>query len=242
MKSMIMVFVIISFIIPFSKAQVGFSDWEIDYFKINSTNVQKKFIDTVEFPRNLNFPKLKLKKFGFDEIYCWNIYLKKCFAAFFTESKSYAFDKAVTLVYGILSLGNYDTFSFQSQLKSSLNDTIWAENVYTSLIPVLKKGWNILDPETKNIYSEIILYTENYLKRFNYQSELLYQQKLQEQSKIENFTLYGCQATCKKEFRKAEAFIFRRINDSNSGKGNWTIQWISKMLSKLKAQLGIQKS
>jgi hypothetical protein len=235
----VLFFITISFIIPASKAQTGFSDWEIAYFKMNSTYAQKEFIDKVEFPRDINFPKLKPKKFGFDDIHCWNIYLKKCFAAFFTESKYYAFNKATTLVYGILSLGNYDTYSFQSQLKSSLNDTLWAEKVYISLIPVFTESWKLLDPNTRKIYSEIIKHTENYLKKFSYQAELQYLNKVKKESKLENFTLFSYNSSYKNDFRKAETFVFRRINDAKSGNGNWTITWISKMIKKLKTQLRI---
>jgi hypothetical protein len=74
----------ILFFIEASFAQTGFSDWETSYFSINATIEQKEFVNKVEFPRNIPFPKIKPYKFGFDNIFCWNIYLKKYFAAFFT--------------------------------------------------------------------------------------------------------------------------------------------------------------
>lgn len=169
-------------------------------------------------------------------MHCWNIYLKKCFAAFFTESKSYSFNKTATLVYGLLNLGNYETISFHPQLKSNINDTVWVEEVYHSLIPVIKESWNILDQDTKRIYTEIIKYTETYIHTFNFKEELKYQKE----APLEKFISCSCKSSGKNEFRKAEAFIFRRICDSHAGKGNWTIPWTKKMLLILQTELDIK--
>jgi hypothetical protein len=230
----------IFFIVEVSKAQIGFSDWETAYFSMNATKEQKDFIDKVVFPRSIHFPKIKPFKYGFDNIHCWNIYLKKCFAAFFTESKSYAFNKTASLTYGILNLGNYDTFRFHSQLKSSINDTSWTEMVYNDLMPDFRESWNLLDPETQSIYVDIIRHTDRYLKTFNFQDELKYQKKLSDESNLDGFIRHSYDSSDSSEYRKAEAFVFRRIYDSKTGNGNWTVPWIRKMLDNVKEQLGIR--
>jgi hypothetical protein len=225
--------------IQVSRAQVGFSDWETTYFMANATKEQKDFLKKVEFPRSVQFPKIKPLKYGFDNIFCWNIYLRKCFAAFFTESKSYEFNKTATLVYGLLCPGNYETLSYHPQLKASINDTLWSENVYNSLIPFISESWKLLDANTRNIYTEIIRHIDIYLQEFDYQAEFKYQQKLEKQVKLENFTLFSDNSSSKNEFRKAEAFIFRRISDSKAQNGNWTILWMQKMVNQLKKELKI---
>jgi hypothetical protein len=235
----LMLIVSVMLCIKVSVAQVGFSEWETAYFSTNATKEQKDFLKKVEFPRSLQFPKIKPLKYGFDNIYCWNIYLRKCFAAFFTESKSYEFNKTATLVYGLLCPGNYETLNYHPQLKSSINDTLWSENIYNSLIPFFSESWKLLDSDTRKIYTEIINHIDNYLKTFNYQSELKYQQQLENQFKQENFTLFSSNSSSKNEYRKAEAFIFRRINDSKANNGNWNILWMRKMIQKLKAELKI---
>jgi hypothetical protein len=238
-KTRLFLIITVLFSIQVSKSQTGFSDWETAYFSLNATAAQKDFIKTVEFPRCISFPKIKPFRYGFDNIYCWNIFLKKYFAAYFTEAKYYSFNKTASLTYGILNLGNYDNFHFSLQLKSSINDTAWVENVYSALKPIIRQSWDLLDSDTRFVYVEILYHTKNFLDRFDYQEELRYQQMLSINSKSDEFIVHGYKSSEINEFRKAEAFVFRRINDSQVQKGNWTISWIRKMITDVMNELGI---
>jgi hypothetical protein len=224
----------------YANAQEGFSSWEKNYFRHYCTLEQKNFINKVEFPSGILFPKIEPVKFCINEQQSWNLFLKKCFAAFFTESKSYAFNKTASLVYGLFNLGNYDTYRIQPILKSNMNDTAWAESVFSSLTPVLKESWILLDAETRNIYSDIICHTENYLKTFNFKKEHAYFVQLQKYSRVDNFIKYNYGSKQANEYRKAEAFVYRRIFDKSRGKGNWTEKWMIKMIKDLKQKLQIK--
>ena len=232
-------FLQILFLVQICNAQIGFSDWETKYFSTNATPEQKDFLKKVVFPRNIHFPRIKPYKYGFDNMHCWNIYLKKCFAAFFTETKSYDFNRTASLTYGILNIGNYDTYNFHSQLKSSISDTGWVELVYAALIPFFKESWGLLDPKSRYVYNEIARHTESYLNNFNYDEEKEYLEKLDSDLKPDNFIDFSPNSLSKNEYRKAEAFVFRRIDEAKAEKGNWTIPWIRKMIIRAKQDLGI---
>lgn len=221
-------------------AQQGFSDWEKSYFKKNSSDEQIAFIKKLKLPDELAFPKIIFEKNVIvDSRYSWCSYLKRSFAAFFTEAKSYKYNKKVALAYGILNLGNYDVFKYHEGLKKCINDTLWVEKTFNTLLPVLKESWYLLDNNTRDIYKSIIKHTENYLGSFNYEEERTYKNQLIVLSKPDDFIVKSRNSNIKNDFRKAEAFIFRRMNDSNERKGNWSIYWARKMLLKIKRSLVI---
>lgn len=221
-------------------AQHGFSDWEKSYFKKNSTDEQKNFINKLHLPDDLIFPKISLEKnVIIDSRYSWGTYLKRSFAAFFTEAKSYKYNKTVALAYGLLHLGNYDVFKYHKGLKKCLNDTLWVEKTFNTLLPAFKEGWYLLDNNTRAIYKSVLKHTENYVYSFNYEEERTYKNQLIVLSKPEDFITKSRDTNLKNDFRKAEAFIFRRIHDSKGLKGNWTIYWIKKMLVRIKRSLVI---
>jgi hypothetical protein len=221
-------------------AQTGFSEWEWYYFTKNASTAQQDFVQNVVFPRDLLFPKIETSRTFSDQRGLWNIFLKKCFAGFFTESKSYGFNKSVSLVYGLLNLGNYDTYRFHMVLKKNINDTAWVEQLYTALLPVIKESWKLLDAGTMANYKIIISHVENYLKRFDFKAEDAYYRKLQKANTPEYFIIYNPGTVKRNELRKGEAFIFRRMSDSKNGVGNWSIKWGQKMVKKLKADLKIR--
>ena len=219
------------------KAQEGFSDWEKSYFTKNASSKQQEFVKKVTFPDKIEVPKVKPARFGMNEKQGWDACLKRSFAAFFTEAKSYRYSKTVTLVYGLFNLGNYDAFKYQPALKNHFNDTAWVEETFSTLLPLFKESWYLLDNDTRIIYVSIIKHTERYLRTFDYQQELKYHRQLVLIHKQDDFIIKSSNSASKNEFRKAEAFIFRRIKDAKENKGNWTVNWLQKMLKNLKLRL-----
>ncbi len=220
-------------------AQEGFSDWEKKYFQENATKSQKEFVKKVTLPFGIKVPNVRPSIYSMDIRRGWDACLKRSFAAFFTESKSYRYNKTVALVYGLFNLGNYDVFKYQSALKEHFNDTLWLENSFTLLLPLFKESWYLLDKETREIYTTILKHSEKYIETFDYEEEKLYCNQLIVLSKPDQFITKSINGSKKNEFRKAEAFIFRRIRDAKEQKGNWTIGWAKKMIDRIKRGLVI---
>ena len=226
-------------LLTYSYSQEGFSDWEKSYFNKNASTKQKAFVNRITIPDNLNVPTVKSSSYGKYEKYGWDACLKRSFAAFFTEAKSYGYKRPVALAYGLLNLGNFDVLNYQYALKSHFNDTAWVEQTYKTLTPLIKESWSLLDKNTKLIYISIIKHTERYLRTFNYNEELKYYNQLEKSSTQDQFIVKGNKSTSNSEYRKAETFIFRRIKDANENNGNWNKRWIKKMLIRMKRLLRI---
>lgn len=218
-------------------AQEGFSDYEKSYFTRNASSQQREFVNKVTFPTTITVPWVNPPDNCKDEKQAWDVCLRRSFAAFFTESKSYGHNKQVALVYGLFLLGNYDVFNYQSALKKQFNDTAWVENTFVAILPMIKESWYLLDKDTRNIYTGIIKHTDRYLKSFDYQREMKYFNELIIFSRQDEFIQKGSLDGPKNELRKAEAFIFRRIKDAHENNGNWNVKWVQKMIIKLKRGL-----
>ncbi len=236
-RAVILAFVIVN--VTTINAQEGFSEWEKNYFQKNASFNQQEFVKKVSFPFCIKLPTVKPSKYSMDIRRGWDACLKRSFAAFFTESKSYKYSKRVALVYGLFNLGNYDVFNYQAALKDNFNDTLWVEETFKAMLPVLKESWYLLDRDTRNIYISILKHADNYLQTFDYEEEKLYCNQLIVLSKPEQFITLGINSKQKNEFRKAEAFIFRRIRNAKEHKGNWTIDWVKKMVNLIKRSLVI---
>ncbi|MDF1549110.1 MAG: hypothetical protein P1P88_14895 [Bacteroidales bacterium] len=218
-------------------AQEGFSNWEKSYFEKNASSQQREFVNNISLPEKIEVPKIKTNSNSLKEKKIWDVFLKRSVAAFLTEPKSYAYNKKVALVYGVLNLGNFDVFYYHEALKNNMNDTAWVENSFLELLPLIKQSWYLLDKETRDLYISIIKHCENYLKSFDYEQEKKYYAQLILLEQEDKFISNSCKSTSINEFRKAEAFIFRRINDAKENQGNWTKKWTMKMLRKLRRSL-----
>ena len=221
------------------RAQEGFTSWEKSYFKKNASLKQREFVNKISLPFEINVPNVNPSKYSMDIRRGWDACLKRSFAAFFTESKSYKYNRTVALVYGLFNLGNYDVFKYQTALKENFNDTLWIEDAYSALQPLLKESWYLLDGETRSIYTSILKHTDEYLQTFDYEDEKLYLIQLDVLSKPEQFITQSINSSSRNEFRKAEAYIFRRIRDAKERKGNWSVDWAKKMLRRIKRSLVI---
>jgi hypothetical protein len=236
-RAVLLAYTIVSF--TTIRAQEGFSEWEKAYFQENATANQKEFVKKVTLPFGIKVPSVRPSIYSMDIRQGWDACLKRSFAAFFTESKSYKHNKTVALVYGLFNLGNYDVFNYQSALKGNFNDTLWIEETFTLLLPLFKESWYLLDNETREIYTTILKHSEKYLETFDYEEERLYCNQLIVLSKPDQFITKSINCSATNEFRKAEAFIFRRIRDAKEQKGNWTVSWAKKMLDRIKRSLVI---
>ncbi|NJO88013.1 MAG: hypothetical protein HC831_02895 [Chloroflexia bacterium] len=236
-RAVLLAYAIVSFTTIW--AQEGFSDWEKTYFQENATESQKEFVKKVTLPFGIKVPNVRPSIYSMDIRRGWDACLKRSFAAFFTESKSYQYNKTVSLVYGLFNLGNYDVFNYQSALKENFNDTLWVEQTFTLLLPLFKESWYLLDSETRDIYAAILKHSEKYLETFDYEGEKLYCNQLIVLSKPDQFIAKSINCSAANEFRKAEAFIFRRMRDTEDQKGNWTVNWAKKMLNRIKRSLVI---
>jgi len=221
------------------KAQEGFTNWERSYFKKNASLKQQEFVKKISLPFGIKVPNVRPSKYSIDIRQGWDACLKRSFAAFFTESKSYKYNKTVALVYGLFNLGNYDVFKYQTALKEHFNDTLWIEQTFAALQPLLKESWYLLDSETRNIYISILKHIGKYLQTFDYEDEKLYCIQLEVLTKPHQFITKSINSSSRNEFRKAEAFVFRRIRDAKENKGNWTINWAKKMVKRIKRKLMI---
>lgn len=221
------------------RAQEGFSLWEKKYFQKNASKIQREFVKKVTLPFGIKVPAVKPSIYSLDNRRGWDAFLKRSFAAFFTESRSYRYNKKVSLVYGLFNLGNYDVFNYQNALKVHINDTLWVEENFRLLLPLLKESWYLLDNETRTIYTSILKHAEIYLKTFDFEEEKRYCNQLIVLSKPEQFITKSRGSSSINEFRKAEAFIYRRMRDAKEQKGNWTVNWAKKMLDRIKRSLVI---
>lgn len=218
-------------------AQEGFSNWEKSYFEKNASSQQREFVNRISLPEKIEVPKIKEHTNFSNEKKAWDVCLKRSFAAFLTEPKSYAYNKQVALVYGLFNLGNFDVSTFQQALKNNFNDTAWVENSFLELLPLIKQSWYLLDKETRDLYISIIRHCENYLKSFDFEQEKKYYAQLILLEQEEKFTSKSCKSNSNNDYRKAEAFIFRRIYDAKENNGNWTKKWAVKMLRKVRRSL-----
>jgi hypothetical protein len=221
-------------------AQEGFDDFEKQYFKKEASEKQKTFVDGITIPKNIKLPKLDKEFDNYGNKLSWDAYFKKSFASWFVQPKSYNYNKSVAIAYGIFGLANFETRFYIENLKNNLNDTIWMEQTYKEMKPVLIQAWPLLDDSTRTIYIELIRDVEVYMKNFDYGKEKNYLENLKKFNQEYKFTSTRLFEEDYYVFRKADAFIFRRINDSKKGLGNWSEYWVAKMIKDLKKTFKIK--
>jgi len=216
----------------FAQAQKkrGMSKWHYENFEYDATPEQETFVYSVKFPISIPFPLNYNETFLVNK----NNILSSYLASFFTETIGYKYQKEVAIAYGLFQLGNFNDsypstqniIDIKEQLLPYFNDTIWFEETLKAFTPIIKKSWKLLDPKTRDIYIEVFKHTQNYINTFDYIKEHQY---LSENNV--GFT--------SGKFRKAEAFIYRRIDNAQTGKGNWTQAWLIKIMKSIAKILNI---
>lgn len=242
MKKIIVLGIVLIMFHSFSDliAQEGFDDFEKQYFKKEASEKQKTFVDGLSIPKNIKLPKLDKEFDSYGNKLSWEVYFKKSFASLFVQTKSYSYNKSVAIAYAIFGLANFETRSYIENLKNNLNDTIWMEQTYKEMKPLLVQVWPLLDDSTRTIYVELIRDVDAYMKNFDYGKEKNYLENLKKFKQEYKFTSNRRFEEEFYVFRKADAFIFRRIDGSKKGQGNWSEYWVARMIKDLKKTLKIK--
>ena len=224
---------ILLYLLPTQAQKRGMSDWHCSTFEYEASDAQEKYVYSVKIPTSL---KIEIYDNEGNLANHDNI-LSSYLASFFSEPESYRYGGEVALVYGIFQMGNFNDKSvenisrYREQILPYFNDTVWFERGLRIMTPIMKKAWSLLDTKTKDVYIDIFKYTRNYINGFDYVLEHENLKKMQENGNSGNFA--------SGKYGKAKSFLYRRIDNAKNSKGNWTQNWIIKIMERIAKILNI---